>query len=265
MLPTLATGATGGAETPRSRDSRPRSTRRSLRVIGELGSRSAATPRVGPLRSGHSSPAPRTWPRAPAARPLGFSRPPAPPAPCPRRPARPRPPRALRPASTCCGPAGARRWPVARPLRIAGAGGESRPHQLTRPPRPPPISAASVTWVALRSAVAAPVAVAASSLLRHGAPMTRPENRSALFLGSAPAGPPPPGPAAQTGEPWPARAGGGDGERSPEAARARRAPSWAGAAPQTPRRTRSERSAELGVPAGGSQPPPPVARRRRRA
>lgn len=185
-------------------------TRRSLRAIGELWSPSAAVPRVGPLRSGHSSPAPRTWPRAPAARPLGFSGPPAPPAPCPRRPARPGPPRALRPASTCCGPAGARRWPVARPLRVAGAGREITPPPTPTTPATPSRLGRVVTWVAVRSAVAAPVAVAASSLLRHGAPMTRPENRSALFLGFAPAGPPPPGPAAQTGERWPARAGGGD-------------------------------------------------------
>lgn len=94
-------------------------------------------------------------------------------------------------------------------------------------------------WVALRSAVAAPVAVAASSLLRHGAPMTRPESRSALSLGLAVAGPPPPGPRQVSGG-LRRRAWGGDSECWPDAAGARRAPWRAGAASQPPRRTWSE-------------------------
>ena len=90
-----------------------------------------------------------------------------------------------------------------------GGGGERRrparahsPHpHLLRPPQPCSLFPArarrtttcphsSFTCFALRSAIAARVAVAASSQVRHGAPMTLPESRSALFLGLAPAGPP---------------------------------------------------------------------------
>lgn len=216
----------------------------------------APTPRPGPV---HLAAHPRRW-----APKLGGSDPPG--SPDPRQPrglgARPRllgrseaqiltvpdlpaprapdlsPSRAPRPASTCCGPAGARRSPVARTPRVAGSGDHAPP---PTPTTPGPLSRPdrAVTWVALRSAVAAPVAVAISSPLRHGAPMTRPESRSALSLGFAPAGPPPPGPAAQTGERRPTRAWGGDGGCWPDAAGARRAPWRAGAASQAPRRTRS--------------------------
>jgi hypothetical protein len=75
--------------------------------------------------------------------------------------------------------------------------------------------------------------------------MTRPHSRSALFLGGAPAGPPPPQPEAQTGERRQGRAGGGDNERRPAAVgRARRALWRAGAAWQP-----------LGAPQPGPQLP----------
>lgn len=60
--------------------------------------------------------------------------------------------------------------------------------------------------------------------------MTRPESRSALFLGLAQAGPPPPGPVAQTGERLLGRAEGG-GRREREQARGERLRSDAQARP----------------------------------
>lgn len=113
-----------------------------------------------------------------------------------RLPARPRPLRApltSRRAQACFHLL----WPRGRSAVAGRADSEGRcrrgdqsPAHSRNPRRPPPVPGRAVTWVALRSAVAVPVAVAASSLLRHGAPMTRPESRSALFLGFAPAGAP---------------------------------------------------------------------------
>lgn len=83
--------------------------------------------------------------------------------------------------------------------------------------------------------------------------MTRRESRSALFLGLAPAGPPPPGPAAQTGERCLGRAEGGGTRSRPAGSRSGqargRAPWRTGAAWQP------LRLALLGVRSESGRPP----------
>lgn len=155
-----------------------------------------------------------------------------------------------------------------RPIRAA----PRRPSRAHRPRSPPSAPARGtpacsrrvVTCFALHGAVAAPGAVAACSQLRHGAPMTRPGSCSALFLGRAPAGLPPPGPRPKQVS---AVRGGRRKERgaSERARRAGsrldpaswRAPSRAGAAWQPLRRTGLGRGGRSG---GRSQAPGPELR-----
>lgn len=136
-----------------------------------------------------------------------------------------------------------------RPFRAAAGRGRGAPapREPRSPAGGPPARArptptcprSSVTCFALRDAIAARVAVAARSQVRHGAPMTRPGSRSALFLGLAPAGPPPPGPRPrQVSAVRGGRRKEGASAREPAAACARRAPSWTGTAWQPLQLTR---------------------------